>query len=302
MDSRNIGKGIKELLIEVSEGLQEKVPRRMKRRAKEYAEGTFNGLSGEERRDSYLHVGDTVQNDHFLIFTEQHDKPVKGKRKPYMQREWEYVPGVYDVKTWYSRQDVVNYCQKQGLALLPIDSYIAIERLQAVHQERERAASNANAKLEARLNELGINKFDFEKIKRDSLAKKLDSAYNRLFEQEQIAQEDLDKVRHRAVLVFRGLDESQIHFYGNTPENVPSNYRTNVTPLTARNLGEELHYAFTEFLKNNPKGANGMDLSPHNAPFVLQGRNGIYAVRLSDARGQLVFRDLSLADIRELTK
>lgn len=259
-------------------------------------------LIAKEQRYMHLNLGDTVQNAHFLIFTEQRYKPAKGKRRPYTQRKWEYVPGVYDVKTWYSRQDIIDHCKKQGLALPPIAYYEKIQELLTVHQERGRAASDANTELEARLNELGISHLDFEDIKRDNLARKLDSAYKRLHEQEQIAHEDLDRVRDLAVLVFRGLDESQIHFYGNRPGNIPSNYATNVTPLTAKNLGEELHYAFAEFLRNNPNGANGTDLSPHNVPFVLQGRNGIYAVRLGDVRGPLVFRDLSLTDIKDLMK
>lgn len=299
MDSSNIGPKIRELLLEVSEGLRGEVPRRVKRRGEKFAQG-FAALSPGVRRDSYLCVGDTVQNDHFLLYTDQ--QHLAGERKPFKLRDWDFVPGVYNVTTWYSRQGIVDHCQEQGLALPPLDSYNAIQRLRAVHQDKARVASDANAKLEARLNGLRINRFDFEKIKKDTLTRKLDLAYNRLFEQEQIAQEDLDRVRHRAVLVFRGLDEPQIHFYGNTPGNVPSNYAINVTPLTARNLGEELHYAFAEFLKSNPNGANGRDLSPHNVPFVLQGKDGVYSVRLGGTKGPPVFRDLSLDDIKVLTK
>jgi len=272
-----------------------------KTRKQKVAEGGQK-LVAEEQRDMHLNLGDTVQNDVFLIFTEQKYKPREGKRIPFAQREWEYIPGVYNVKTWYNRQDIIDHCKEQGLTLPPIASYEKIQELLTVHQERERAASDASTKLEARLNELGISQFDFERIKRDNLARKLDSAYHKLFDQEQTAQEDLDGIRHRAILVFRGLDESQIHFYGNRPRKVPSNYATNVTPFTAKNLWEELHYAFAEFLRTNPSGANGRDLSPHNVPFVLQGKDGLYAVRLGDVRGPLVFRDLSLRDIKDLTR
>ncbi len=257
-------------------------------------------LIAKEQREWGLHTGDSVQNSHFLIFTEQRDKPLKGKRERFARREWEYVPGVYNVKTWYGREDIRAHCRKQGLALPAIEYYAKIERLQAVHQEREKAWSEAHAKLEARLAELGIGFFD-KRSKVDALAKRLHSLNDNLFEQEQFAEEDLQAVRDRSIYVFKELDESQIHWYGNRLRNVPSNYVGNVTPLTAKNVGEELHYAFAEFLKEKPKGAKGKDLSQRNVPFVLQGSKGIYAVRLG-SKGPLVFRDITLADIKKLTE
>lgn len=253
----------------------------------------------EEQRYRYLNLGDTVQNDDFMIFTQQRDKILESKKVPFAPREWEYVSGVYDVKIWMNRQEVMEQCRELGLPLPPIDFYRNLEKLEEAYQAKAERKRISSEKLEERLKELGINLFDFEGIKSNLTAKQLDQEDRLLFNELELAQENLDNEKHRAILVFRDLNESQIHLYGNKPESAPKDYLRTVSHLQGNNLGEELQYAFTTFLKNNSRGAQGADLGPGNVPFTLQGNRDIYSVRLWN-KGPFVLTHLTLDDIKGL--
>lgn len=102
MKPYNLDKKIFELLHEVSEGLQGKVPIRMKRRCKDSVKD-FRELTREERREFYLNSGDTVQNNDFTIYAQQ-----KRIEKENGQDELKDVPGIYDIGIWVNREDILN--------------------------------------------------------------------------------------------------------------------------------------------------------------------------------------------------
>ena len=104
------------------------------------------------------------------------------------------------------------------------------------------------------------------------------------------------------VFTLRGLNESQIHFYGNQEFNVDQNLMQNFSPINRRNLGRELAYCFDEFLSSNPKSLNKKDIGPQNVPYVIDGKNGSYEVRLLVESDPKLFINISLEDIVELVK
>jgi len=104
------------------------------------------------------------------------------------------------------------------------------------------------------------------------------------------------------VFILTGLDEVQVHFYGNLNKQVAKKYLDGFKPLGRRNLGQELAYCFDEFLKQNPNGSTGNNIGPKNVPYTIEGKNGLYTTRFLVKRGTKIFKDVSLDDIVQLNQ
>lgn len=104
------------------------------------------------------------------------------------------------------------------------------------------------------------------------------------------------------VFILRGVDEPQIHFYGNKDGQTSERYTQGFKPLGRRNLGQELTYCFDEFLGRNPKGSIGDNIGPQNVPYKLEGKKGLYSVRLLVKGDPKIFTDITLEDIRQVSR
>ena len=98
------------------------------------------------------------------------------------------------------------------------------------------------------------------------------------------------------------MNESQIHFYGNKEFNVDQNLMQNFSPINRGNLGQELAYCFDEFLSINPKGLDGEDICPQNIPYIIDGKNESYEVKILVEGNPKLFINISLEDIVDLIK
>lgn len=186
----------------------------------------------------------------------------------------------------------------------PIKSYSEIIRLQKEHQTLEKKAKIAYSKLQLKEKKLKTGIFDQRrsiKIEADPLAKKLESAYEKISLQTRKVYEELEQLKHTGIIILRDLNEKQISFYGNNYKQTLRNSARNTCKIKAENSGEELYFTLREFLSNNPKGNDGKDIGPENAPFIIQGKSGLYSILL-DRKGTIIFKDLTIKDIKELIK
>ncbi|GEM_PF-5136063 len=126
------------------------------------------------------------------------------------------------------------------------------------------------------------------------------------FQQAGIAPPPLEGYRNgdqsQFVFILRGLNEPQIHFYGNRDGQTPKRHMSGFKPLGRRNLGQELAYCLDEFLRKNPNGSHGDNIGPKNVPYVIKGKRGLYEILFSVEGDPRIFTDITLEDIKQVSE